>query len=261
MPEVEIHRDGAVATICIDRPHARNAISLATMEALEAVLDEVAAGDDAVVVLRGGGDRAFISGGDLRELAALRTLPEASAMATRMRRVLDRLASLPMPTIAALNGHALGGGGEVSVACDLRIAAADVRIAFNQALLAIMPAWGGVERLVELVGRSAALDLMLTGARISAEEAKGLGLVSRTLPRESFEEGVQEYAASIAALPRPVAAAIKATVTGIRPNTHREHEERSVRSFAELWVAEEHWAAAEALEAGRLAAKKATSPR
>lgn len=254
MPEVQIERDGAVATIRIDRPHARNAVSLATMEQLEVALAEVAAGEDAVVVLRGAGDRAFISGGDLRELAALRTLPEAAAMAGRMRAVLDRLAALPMPTVAALNGHALGGGAEVSVACDLRVAADDVRLAFNQSLLAIMPAWGGVERLVDLVGRSTALDLMLTGARIDAAEARRVGLVDRVVPRDGFDEGVREYAAAIAALPRAVSRAIKATVAEVRPNSHPEHEERSVGAFARLWVSEEHWAAAEAVEHGRRAA-------
>lgn len=130
--------------VTIDRPGVRNAISPATMDALEEALD--AAADANVVVLRGSGDRAFVSGGDLKELAKIRTHEEAVAMAVRMRRLCDRIATFPAPVIAALNGHALGGGVEVAVAADIRVAAHDIRMGFNQADLAIMPAWGGAER-------------------------------------------------------------------------------------------------------------------
>ena len=114
-------------------------------------------------MIRGGGDRAFVSGGDLKELAALRTLEEAAGMARRMRTICDRIAAFPAPVIAALNGHALGGGAEVAVAADIRVAADDVKIGFNQVSLAIMPAWGGAERLAALVGRSQALLLAGSG--------------------------------------------------------------------------------------------------
>ena len=108
-------------------------------------------------------------------------------MALRMRRLCDRLATFPAPVIAALNGHALGGGAEVSVAADIRVAAADATIAFNQSKLAIMPAWGGAERLAGIVGRPQALLLTTTGERIDAVEAHRIGLLDRVYPRESFE--------------------------------------------------------------------------
>ena len=139
----EVRAEDVVLTV--DRPGARNAISLATMDALGVALDWVA--DASALVINGGGDRAFVSGGDLKDLAKLRTHDEATEMALRMRRLCDRIATFPAPVIAALNGHALGGGAEVAVAADIRVAADDVTIAFNQSRLAIMPAWGGAERL------------------------------------------------------------------------------------------------------------------
>ena len=114
-----------VAVLTVDRPAVRNAISPATMDALDAALDAVA--DAAVLVIHGGGDRAFISGGDLKELAKIRSFDDAVAMAVRMRRLCDRIATFPAPVIAALNGHALGGGAEVAAlwVSDAHWAAAD----------------------------------------------------------------------------------------------------------------------------------------
>src|SRR5215469_16636823 len=119
------------------------------MEQLEKAID-AAAGAEALVIT-GAGERAFVSGGDLKELSALRTLEQAADMARRMRSICDQLADFPAPVVAALNGHALGGGAEVAVAADIRVAADDIKIGFNQSALAIMPAWGGAERLAALV--------------------------------------------------------------------------------------------------------------
>ena len=158
---VDLEIDDGLAVITIDRPHARNAISLETMGQLDEALDG-AVGARALVV-KGAGDKAFVSGGDLKELSALRTEADAAAMARRMRDVCDRIAAFPGPVLAALNGHALGGGAEFAVAADIRLAADDVKIGFNQVTLAIMPAWGGAERLAALVGKGRALLLAGTG--------------------------------------------------------------------------------------------------
>ena len=131
------------------------------------------------LVITGAGDKAFVSGGDLKELSALRTEAEAAAMAWRMRTVCDRIADFPGPVIAALNGHALGGGAEVAVAADIRLAADDIKIGFNQVALAIMPAWGGAERLADAGRTGQALLLAGTGAVLDAAEAERVGLVDR----------------------------------------------------------------------------------
>jgi enoyl-CoA hydratase/carnithine racemase len=137
--------------------------------------------------------------------------------------------------LAALNGHALGGGAEVAVAADIRLAADDTRIGFNQVTLAIMPAWGGAERLAALVGRSKALLLAGTGIVLDAAEAQRVGLVDVVVPRESFEDDWRSMARTLATVP---AGEIKKVVGGASAP-------EAVAAFARLWVADEHWAAAD----------------
>ena len=246
MDEVLIEFADGVAVLTVDRPRVRNAVSPATMDALEAALDADAVASADVLVIRGGGDRAFISGGDLKELAKIRTQEDAVAMAVRMRRLCDRIATFPAPVIAALNGHALGGGAEVAVAADIRVAADDVRIGFNQSRLAIMPAWGGAERLACLVGRAQAILLATTGERIDMSEALRIRLVDRVYPRATFESSWRSLAERIAASPsRP----IKSVITAAVPHAHPGLETTAAEAFAELWVSDAHWAAADGLAA------------
>lgn len=230
---VDLELDDGLAVITIDRPQARNAISLETMGQLEKALDG-ATGASALVI-KGAGDKAFVSGGDLKELSALRTEADAAAMAWRMRAICDRLAGFPGPVVAALNGHALGGGAEFAVAADIRLAADDIKIGFNQVALAIMPAWGGAERLAALVGKSKALLLAGTGTVLTAVEAERAGLVDRVIPRASFEEEWRTVARALASRP---AGEIKRVIDGV-PATE------AIAAFARLWVADEHWAAAD----------------
>jgi len=203
------------------------------MDQLEKALD--GAEGASALVITGAGDRAFVSGGDLKELSALRTEEDASAMAKRMRSICDQLASFPAPVIAVLNGHAFGGGAEVAVAADIRVAADDIKIAFNQVELEIMPAWGGAERLAALVGKGKALLLAGTGAALDAVEAERIGLVDLVLPRPSFDEGWRSIARSLARHP---ATEIKRVISGVSPD-------EAIASFARLWVADAHWRAAE----------------
>jgi enoyl-CoA hydratase/carnithine racemase len=242
--QVEIS-DGA-AVLTVDRPGARNAISLETMDALDAALDAVLDGPAAasVLVIRGGGDRAFVSGGDLKDLARIRDFDGAAGMALRMRRLCDRLATFPAPVIAALNGHALGGGAEVCVAADIRVAADDVTIAFNQSRLAIMPAWGGAERLAGLVGRPQALLLTTTGERIDAPEALRIGLLDRVYPRESFESSWRSLASAVASSP---SREIKKVIAAAAPHHHPGLAEQAAAEFANLWISDAHWKAADAI--------------
>ncbi|MGE0217073.1 enoyl-CoA hydratase/isomerase family protein [Mycolicibacterium sp.] len=230
---VDLEFDGNLAIITVDRPHARNAISLETMEQLDKALD--GAEGAAALVLTGAGDRAFVSGGDLKELSALRTEEQAAAMAFRMRSICDRIAGFRGPVLAALNGHALGGGAEFAVSADIRVAADDVKIGFNQVTLAIMPAWGGAERLVNLVGYSRALLLAGTGRILEAAEAERIGLVDQVIPRASFAERWRLIAHRLATVP---AGEVKRVMRGV-PTTE------AVAAFARLWVSDEHWAAAD----------------
>lgn len=230
---VDLDIDDGLAVITIDRPHSRNAISLETMGQLDEALDGAEAAR--ALVIKGAGDNAFVSGGDLKELATLRTAADAAAMAWRMRRVCDRIAAFPGPVLAALNGHALGGGAEVAVAADIRIAADDVKIGFNQVALAIMPAWGGAERLAALVGKGRALLLAGTGSVLNAVEAQRMGLIDLVVARSSFEDEWRAVARQLAA---PPVTAIKGVIAG-------SSAEHAIGAFAELWVSDAHWAAAD----------------
>ncbi|WP_316574407.1 enoyl-CoA hydratase/isomerase family protein [Nocardia canadensis] len=230
---VDLELDQGLAVITIDRPHARNAIAPETMDQLDKAID--AAGGARALVIRGAGDQAFVSGGDLKQLSEIRTMADAVAMAWRMRLICDRLAAFPAPVIAALNGHAFGGGAEVAVAADIRIAAADVKIAFNQVSLAIMPAWGGAERLAALVGRGRALMLAGSGTALDMVEAQRLGVIDRVLPREDFEQGWRSLGRSLANRP---AGEIKRVLAGASP-------QEAVTAFAQLWIDDEHWVAAD----------------
>ncbi len=238
MVELEFDKDlgQGLAVITIDRPHARNAIAPDTMEQLEKALD-AAAGARALVI-KGAGERAFVSGGDLKELSALRTEEDASAMAKRMRSICDQIAAFPAPVVAALNGHAFGGGAEVAVAADIRVAADDIKIAFNQVELEIMPAWGGAERLAALVGKSKALLLAGSGMALDAVEAERVGLVDLVLPRASFDSPDRGWRSIASSLARHPAAEIKRVISGVSPD-------EAIASFARLWVADAHWQAAE----------------
>ncbi len=248
---VRVERDAGVAVITIDRPEARNAIGFATADELGAALDDVLASDAAALVLRGGGDRAFVSGGDLKELGALRTHEEAVDMARRVRRLLDRVATSPIPVIAALNGHALGGGAEVAIAADVRVAADDVKIGFNQVALGIMPAWGGAERLVGVVGHSRALLAIATGELYDAATARELGLVDVVAPRAAFEDTWRGLARRMAGTAPGTTRAVKAVIDAALPSSHPHLEPPATDAFARLWVADAHWAAVEALEQKR----------
>jgi enoyl-CoA hydratase/carnithine racemase len=248
---VRVEIDAGVAVITIDRPEVRNAIGFATVDELGAALDEVLESDAAVVVLRGGGDRAFVSGGDLKELSSIRTHADAVGMATRVRRVLDRVAAFPVPVIAALNGHALGGGAEVAIAADIRIAADDIKIGFNQVSLGIMPAWGGAERLAQAIGRGRALLVIATGEVYEAKAAQALGLVDFVVPRAKFDDEWGALASRLAETAPGTTRAVKAVLAAALPPTRPDLEADATDAFARLWTADAHWAAVEALEQRR----------
>jgi enoyl-CoA hydratase len=252
MPDIRAEQEGAVLVLTIDRPRVSNALGLATMAELDEILVELESRSDVrCTVITGAGDRAFIAGGDLTELESRRDEAFAVVMAERMRSTLDRIARLPMPVLAAINGAALGGGAEVAMACDFRIAAEDARIGFTQVLLGLLPAWGGIERLATAVGRGRALYLLTTGRVLTGAEAYIWGVVEEAVPRSSFQDRWAEVAWQVARAPAHALAGIKRTLEAALPAARPELAGPAVASFARAWAAPQHWEMAAELKRRR----------
>ena len=175
-------RDG-VRTLTVDRPEKMNALNAAVLEALDARIREAEA-DGALrcLIVTGAGEKAFIAGADIGELVKLTPL-DGREHARRGQAVVERIASLPIPTIAAINGYAYGGGLELALACTLRVASENARMGLPETSLGILPGYGGTQRLARLLGTSRAAELILTSEKgITAADAGRLGLVNRVVP-------------------------------------------------------------------------------
>jgi enoyl-CoA hydratase len=197
METVRIERDGAVAILTVDRPEKRNALNAAVRRELIAALDELR--DDAevrVLVLTGAGEKAFVAGADIAEFAERTPLEQRAAMTGR--RVFDEIAAYPKPVIAMINGFALGGGCELALVCDLRIAADTARLGQPEINLGIIPGGGGTQRLPRVVGTGQAMRLVLTGEIVDAAEALRIGLVDLVHPAAELRTRTLELARGMA---------------------------------------------------------------
>ncbi|HEY0707684.1 MAG TPA: enoyl-CoA hydratase-related protein [Polyangia bacterium] len=186
---VTLTRQGRVAVVTLTRPDAANALSLALVAGLRAAFAEITRTDPAAsaVVVTGAGDKAFCAGADLKERLSF-TLETTRDFLDQLGGLLDSIAAFPRPVIAALNGVALGGGLELALACDLRLAATGVTLGLPEVRLGIIPGAGGTQRLARLVGPAIAKELILTGRRIDADKARELGIVNAVVARESLLE-------------------------------------------------------------------------
>ena len=191
-------RDG-VAYVTLNRPAAANALSRELVNAVGQAFARLAADDGVrVVVLSGSGERAFCAGADLKERRAM-SLDETRAFLRDLNAVVDAIAAGPRPVIAALNGAALGGGLELALACDVRLAADTAEMGLPEVRLGIIPGAGGTQRLARVVGVAAAKELALTGRRIGAARALALGLVSEVVPAEELSAAAARVAAEMTA--------------------------------------------------------------
>ncbi len=196
--QIGLDVEGSVARITLDRPERYNALGMKIMGELDAALDEVEANADArALILTGAGDRAFCSGADLKERREM-DADERWAHNRAMNDFANRLARLQLPTIAAINGLALGGGFEMALACDFRVAAEHAEFALPEVGLGIIPGAGGTQRLPRLIGPSKAKELILTARRITAEEALSLGIVSKVVGARDLLEEAGKLAAETA---------------------------------------------------------------
>jgi len=188
--------EDGIATLTIDRPDVRNAVDEATAQEIDQALTLAEqAREVSVVVITGGGDKVFVSGADVKDLHFRKSRQVLEAC---LNHLFARIDSLPKPTIACINGHALGGGMEMALACDFRIAVSGAKLGFPEVGLGILPGAGGTQRLPRLVGLGRAKELILTGDLVEAEQAAAMGLVNRVVPREDLARSTKELATKLA---------------------------------------------------------------
>lgn len=193
-----VERDGAVAIVTINRPKVLNALSIDTIDELRRAMLALKHDDRVrVVILTGAGEKSFVAGADINELAA-QTPVSGRELSMRGQHVFDLIQHLGKPVIAAINGYALGGGCELAMACTIRIAVDTARIGQPEINLGIMPGYGGSQRLTRLVGRGAALEILLTGDQVSAADAYRLGLVNRVVTAANLMGEARKLAAALA---------------------------------------------------------------
>jgi enoyl-CoA hydratase len=194
---VKVESKDGVAILTIDRQEKLNALNPQVTEEVGQALLELEAEGPRAIIVTGAGERSFVAGADISAMSVMDPL-EAKRFSEIGHAAMALLDRSPIPTIAAVNGFALGGGCEVALACDIRVAAENATFGFPEVSLGILPGMGGTQRLPRLVGPALAKELIFTGRRISAEEAREIGLVNRVVPQGEALNAAREIAAGIA---------------------------------------------------------------
>lgn len=198
MSFVELKKNGKTAVLTINRPEALNALNSQVLSDLKAALDELKKEADLrCLIITGAGPKSFVAGADIGEMSTMNP-KKGEAFGIAGNKVMSQVASFPCPVIAAVNGYALGGGFELALACDLRLASEKARFAFPETGLGITPGFGGTQRLARLVGPALASELIFTGRTVKADEALAKGMLSQVCAPEELLDKAQELADTIA---------------------------------------------------------------
>jgi enoyl-CoA hydratase len=238
LENVLIEKRGRIAIVTVNRPDKLNALNIATRNDILEAFEQLAHDDEIrVVVITGAGEKAFIAGADINEFAGMTAIKQRAVM--KGRRAFDSVEDFPKPVIAMINGFALGGGCELAMSCDIRIASTKAKLGQPEIKLGIIPGGGGTQRLTRLVGEGKAMELILTGDMISAEEAQRLGLVNYVVAPEELEAKTIELANKIAEMSPVALAMAKAAVKNSARTTLREGLDAEVDLFALCFSSED----------------------
>jgi enoyl-CoA hydratase len=232
-----VAREGAVATVTVDREEAMNALDLVTLTELRDRLRELADDDSArVVILAGAGEKAFVAGADIKYMSGLdvEQAKEWGALGHEAGRLLE---TMPKPTIAAINGFALGGGCELALACDIRYASSSAKLGQPEVNLGIIPGWGGTQRLARACGLGVAKELIFTGRIIDAEEALRVGLVNAV--HDPVIDKARESATLLAAKSPIALRLMKELANRALGGDHAQNLEAEGERFGELFSSED----------------------
>jgi enoyl-CoA hydratase len=236
---VRVEKLGAALVLTIDRPFSGNAVDLPTAEALRGALTTSDDPDLRAIIITGAGDRFFCAGGDLKAYQLIETPDILESTFGAVRKLLDALEECPLPVLAAINGYALGGGMELALACDLRFATRTAVIGLPQTKLGIIPGWNGVERLVETVGRSKAINLLLKGERLDATRAEHIGLVDVVVEGPVLRAALDYTDSLQEGAPLAVRACKRAVLSALRL-PRRESRVLTSAILEQLWFSEDH---------------------
>ncbi|WP_078554875.1 enoyl-CoA hydratase/isomerase family protein [Bacillus alkalicellulosilyticus] len=242
MGKVTVSRNNDIVWVTINRPDKRNAIDYDVMVQLDCILTEIEQNEnDKVLIITGAGDRAFCSGGDLSIFHSLHTKEKAQEMLERMANILYRLFLFPKITIAAVNGVAVGGGCEIAVACDFRLASPNARLGFIQATLGITTGWGGSSMLLERIESQKALQFLFSAEIVTAKEAEQKGLVTDLVNESDFRVGCEEWVLPFIKQSVPVLQAYKKRwLDQIDRDELKKRFAAEVDECSTLWESEEH---------------------
>lgn len=194
---VTYEQDGYVGVITINRPEALNALNVQVLKDLEQVIDDIDLDEIRAVVITGAGEKAFVAGADIASMSTM-NVKESHEFSKFGNDIFRKLETLPIPTIAAVNGFALGGGNELALSCDIRYCSENAVFGQPEVGLGITPGFGGTQRLVRLVGTAMAKEIVFTGSNIKADEAYRIGLVNKVFPKEELMPAVMKLAKKIA---------------------------------------------------------------
>lgn len=238
----EFDPEGQLVVLRIDRPEASNAVSTAVMEGLAAGLQRAKQDPEVrAVILTGTGNRVFIAGGDLKEFhAQLKSEEIVYAKMSQMRDVLTEIAHFPKPVIAAVNGAARGGGGEVASACQFRVGSETATVGFVQVKLGIAPGWGGGVLLQQIVGRQAALRMILSGDVIDAQRAAEIGFFDQVAPADDLLAAAKAFARQFTVNSPTAVSGLLEMMREAETLPLKEAMERESRLCARLWMTPEH---------------------
>lgn len=230
-------------TIAIDRPESSNALSLALIKELLEVLSEYEDNHEIKsVVITGTGNKCFAAGGDIKELYEVRSEKAIENMIAIGRRTIDKIRYYPVPVLALMNGHALGGGAELAIACDYRVAAERATFGFVHSTLNITTAWGGITDLIDIVGNRKALLTLIEGKALTTSEAYKIGILDSVCPNmEDATRDIKNIQKRINNCSSSIIRANKLIINEHKRTIHKGLEEFENREFKRSWSSEEHW--------------------
>ncbi|USG67536.1 enoyl-CoA hydratase/isomerase family protein [Brevibacillus ruminantium] len=241
METIRLEKKEGIATITLARPEVHNAISLEMTEEIQAAVADCAADSQVKVIIFTGEGESFVSGGDLKQFIAARGREQALPILSKVAGMLKTIEESPKPTIAMINGHAIGGGSEFAISCHFRYASQSAMLGFVQIGLHITSGWGGGTRLLDKLPESRALALLLTGEKLTAREAERYGLVDHVCHPDRLREETEQFARMIAAQPLAGIEAYMRLLAWKRAGIPQsERVEREVSQCADLWGNDEH---------------------